>query len=83
MNTYLFAEVIRTSDEKLALYYNKKGSVLKEEKVVNRKEFRSANIIKLKKILKDYNATRRKKNRRLPSIEAKIRSELINLGYNI
>ena len=83
LNTYLFAEIIRTIEEKVAFYYDKRGSILKEEKVVNRKKSRNANILRLKKILKDYNSRKQKKALKLSSIEAQIRNELINLGYNI
>lgn len=75
LNTYLSGEAIRTKDRRYVVYYQKNGSLIREETL--------GNVTKLKKILVNYNASRITKKNKLSNIELKIKNELKNLGYRV
>lgn len=75
LNTYLSGQAIRTKDRKYVVYYQKDGSVVREEKL--------GNVAKLKRILINYNTLRVIKKNKLSNIELKIKNELKNLGYRV
>ena len=76
LSTYLSGEAIRTDDRKYVNYYQQDGSVVRNDIV-------GEDVNDLKKILVEYNAFRVATGNELPSIEAKIRHELRNLGYEV
>lgn len=75
LNTYLSGETIRTEDKKYVVYYQKNGSIIREEIL--------GNIDRLKRILGDYNNLRVSKKNKLSNIELRIKNELRNLGYQV
>jgi len=75
LNTYLSGESIRTQDNKLTVYYNKDGTISREES--------TGGTVGLKKILVNYNASKVTEKNKLSRLELKMRNELNNLGYKV
>jgi choline-sulfatase len=81
LKTYLFAEAIQTDQTRISRFYQKNGSLLKEDVVKHTATHKSLEV-KLRNILKKYNTVKPKKAATL-SLEKKMRNELRNLGYRI
>lgn len=79
LKTYLSGEVIRTEDEKLAIYYKPDKSVSSKKRAPTNQ----GSSLDLEKILTEYNSFKKGVNNSIQDIEVKIRNELNNLGYRI
>jgi arylsulfatase A-like enzyme len=75
LNTYLSGEAIRTEDKKYVVYYQKDGSISRNEVL--------GDVNRLRRILVNYNKLRVAKKNKLSNIELKIKNELRNLGYQV